>query len=206
MHNKYRLIAIIRNVEPENAVAIVKTLLEEGIHCIEVSLSEAERGFGCLQAICTQVEDERLHLGAGTVSTTAEVDKLIEIGIKFFVTPGFDAELADYAIRRGIEVIPGVLTPSDVQQAKNRGITLVKLFPADAHPIGYVKSLGGPFPHMRFLAVGGVGAGNLGEYLAAGFCGVGIGGSLVPQNAGPQQLEAIRKEAARCVKAAAERG
>ncbi len=202
MKEQYRLLSIIRNIDPANICAIVEVLLEEGIRCLEVSLSEPERGFGCLKVLRQSFKEKDFLLGAGTVSTLSEVDKLKEIGVSFFVTPGFDGALVDYAVQQGMKVIPGVLTPSDVQQAKNRGLELVKLFPANAYPMRYVKDLSGPFPHMRFMAVGGVGPDNLAGYLAAGFCGVGIGSSLVPQGAGPEQLGGIREAAARCVRAA----
>lgn len=201
MNNDDRLIAILRNIEPAYACDIVSILLEEGVRCLEVSLSEPEKAFGCIRAIKNRFASEAVTVGAGTVSTPEEVDRLKALGVGFFVTPGFDGPLVDYALAAGMEVVPGVLTPSDVQQVKNRGLRLAKLFPANAFPLGYVRDLKGPFPRMDFLAVGGVSPSNLRDYLAAGFVGAGIGSSLVPQQAGPAQYEGIRQAAARCVAA-----
>lgn len=205
MREEYRLIAILRNIQPENVCDIVDILLQEGVRCMEVSLSEPNNGFGCLEALRARYSDDSLLLGAGTVSTKAEVDRLHEIGIRFFVTPGFDGELVDYALKKGMDVVPGVLVPSDVQQAKNRGLSLVKMFPANAFPMQYLKALKGPFPGMDFLAVGGVSPETIGDYQKAGYVGVGIGSSLVPQQAGPSHHQHIRAAAKQCVLAFAQK-
>lgn len=199
--NQYRLLSIIRGVEPACVCQVADILLEEGITCLEVSLSQPQQGLDCLRALKARFSPQQLHVGAGTVSQPEQVDALQALGIPFFVTPGFDGPLVDYALAAGLQVMPGVFTPSDVQQAANRGLSLVKLFPAGTLPLGYVKDLKGPFPGMDFLAVGGVGPDNMGDYYQAGFCGVGIGSSLVPRGAGPKDFARIRQTAQKCVAA-----
>jgi 2-dehydro-3-deoxyphosphogluconate aldolase/(4S)-4-hydroxy-2-oxoglutarate aldolase len=120
------------------------------------------------------------------------------MGIQYFFCAGFDSVLLDYAARLGLLAIPGVLTPSEVQKGVSRGMKLLKLFPAGAFPLQYIRDLHGPFPGMKFLAVGGVGPDNLEEYLKAGFWGAGIGSILVPPMAGRKDLSRIRQTAKKC--------
>jgi len=190
-----KLVAIIREVEPEQVSGIVRVLLEEGIHSLEISLSGEEMGFGCLERIQKEFAGEMLQLGAGTVTEMAQVNRLSDMGISFLLTPGYDDEIVSYALSMGIEVLPGVLTPTEVQQALKRGITRMKLFPADAYGMNYIKSLKGPFPQAEFVAVGGVREDNIKEFLRMGFQGVAIGSNLVPKRAGEKDLEEIRARA-----------
>lgn len=200
MREQYRFIPILRNISPAYVCDIVKILYEENVRCLEVSLSESERGFGCLREIRKHFsETDDLLVGAGTVSSKAQVDELEALNVSFFVTPGFDGELVDYALGKGMKVIPGVFTPSDIQQAQNRGLSLVKLFPAGVLPKRYIMDLKGPFPCMEFLAVGGVNPDNIIDFISAGFYGVGMGSSLVPQNATSKSFDAIKQMAAKCI-------
>lgn len=191
MKEQYRLISIIRNIEPEYICDIAETLIDAGILCMEVSLSEPEKSFQCLEKLRKQYGTGKFLLGAGTVSTAEEVDRLKALDIPFFVTPGFDEPLVDYALGEGLDVVPGVFTPSDVQKAKNRGLSLVKMFPAGAMPASYIKDIKGPFPRMNFLAVGGVNIHNIPKFFAAGYVGAGIGSAIVPQQATSANLDSI---------------
>ena len=178
MIESIRLMAIIRDVEPVYAVPIAETLVSEGITGIEVSLSDAEKGFGCIENIQKE-----------------EVDRLAAMKIPFFLTPGYDDELVAYGLSKGMEVLPGVLTPGDVQKALNRGVRRLKLFPADAFGMSYIKSLKGPFPQAEFVAVGGVNETNVSQFLKAGFAGAAAGSNLVPRKSTDGNLELIRQKA-----------
>lgn len=201
MIESIRLMAIIRGVEPVYAVPIAETLLSEGIGGIEVSLSDPEKGFGCIGQIQKTYLPEEICLGAGTVTKKEEVDRLAAMKIPFFLTPGYDDDLVAYGISKGLEVLPGVLTPGDVQKALNRGVKRLKLFPADAFGISYIKSLKGPFPQAEFVAVGGVNETNVSQFLRAGFSGAAAGSNLVPRGATDGDLELIGQKARMYVQA-----
>jgi 2-dehydro-3-deoxyphosphogluconate aldolase/(4S)-4-hydroxy-2-oxoglutarate aldolase len=198
MRDKLRLVAIIRNVDPGEVVPITETLLNEGINSVELSLSDPEKGFSCIEEL-KKHRFEELYIGAGTVTKQNEVERLASMDVKYFFCAGFDGGLVDYAIGLDLLAIPGVLTPSEVQQCVIRGIKLLKLFPANAFHVQYIKDLHGPFPETAFLAVGGVSPDNFGEYLKAGFWGAGIGSSLVPQGANRKHLPQIREAAKKCI-------
>jgi 2-dehydro-3-deoxyphosphogluconate aldolase/(4S)-4-hydroxy-2-oxoglutarate aldolase len=197
MKDKLRLVAIIRNIEPSVIVPIAEALIDGGIKAIEVSLSDPQKGFACLERL-QERRLEGLLLGAGTVTRRHEVERLAAMGIQYFFCAGFDAAIVDYAADSGLLAVPGVLSPSEVQQGMIHGLKLLKIFPANAFPLRYLKDLQGPFPGLDFLAVGGLSPDNLGEYLKAGYWGAGIGSSLVPYGAGREQLPRIRGAAKKC--------
>lgn len=197
MLRELRLMAIMRDIEPRYAKDIVKVLLEEGIDGIEVSLSDPEKGMGCIKTILDQFGNNIVKLGAGTVTKTEEIKQLKSLGVTFILTPGYDDKIVSCALDAGIEVLPGVLSPSEVQQAVNRGIHLLKLFPADAFGLSYIKSLKGPFPQTDYMAVGGVNEDNIRAFFEAGFVGAAIGNSLIPRGATDNDLDSIRIKAAK---------
>lgn len=190
-----KIVAIIRDVKPEYAVDIASILLDEGIDTLEVSLSNHQWGMECIKNIMNSEKGSHINVGAGTVTTKSDVDEVAKLNVSFILTPGFDEELTSYALERGLEVLPGVLTPSEVQKAQNMGISLLKLFPADAFGIKYIKALKGPFPHTDYIAVGGVNEQNIRELLVNGFLGVAIGSSLVPKNSTSEEFDCIREKA-----------
>lgn len=186
------VIAIIRGVKPSVAPLIARTLFEEGIKWIEVSLSNEEQGLSCIREISKTLDINEIKLGVGTVINAKQVDKALEAGAKYIITPGWDRELVRYIINKDVMVIPGVFSPSDVMQAKSEGITLCKLFPASVLGFDYIKSLIGPFPDIKLISVGGVNKRNIQDYLKNGFFAAGIGSDLVPRGAGEEDLERIR--------------
>jgi len=189
------LVAIIRDVEAKYIVNIAQVLLDAGIDTAEVSLSNPEKGYACIEALQQAYSPDKFHLGVGTVTKKSEIDKLSASAVEFILTPGYDDELVEYALKKGMRILPGVLTPGEVQRALNRGVSLLKLFPADMLPMNYIKSLKGPFPLADFIAVGGVTKSNLSEFLKQGFRGAAIGSGLVPRHATSADLPAIAENA-----------
>lgn len=192
MLEKIKLMAIIREVQPECSLEIIRVLAEEGLKDFEISLSDSALGLECIRQAQERYAGTEIHVGAGTVSRKEEIDELAKLKVPYILAPGFDAEIVEYAQEKGIEVLPGVLTPTDVQMAVNHGITLLKLFPADAFGKGYIKALKGPFPQTDYVAVGGVNLDTAASYFKQGFSGIAVGNNLVPKKACLQDLEKIR--------------
>ena len=173
---QHRLIAILRGVPAEHAPRLALTLYDAGIRLLEVALSDAHGEPG-LRAIRAAAPGD-LYLGAGTVTTLARAETALSVGASFILTPHLVPEVNAYAVSRGLGLISGAMTPTELLSARSQGSEVVKLFPAGDLGSGFLRSLLGPYPDLRVLAVGGINEGNLGAFLRAGALGAGIGSYL----------------------------
>ncbi|WP_055696551.1 bifunctional 4-hydroxy-2-oxoglutarate aldolase/2-dehydro-3-deoxy-phosphogluconate aldolase [Streptomyces silaceus] len=193
-----RLIAIVRGSDPDASFRTVMTLAESGVPLIEVSLSGAD-ALGVLRRARAELGADA-WLGAGTVLTAEDARAAADAGANLIVTPGLGAGV-DEAVRRGLPVLGGVLTPTDVIAAQATGVTALKVFPASAMGgPAYLKALRGPFPRTPFVPVGGVDAAAAEAYLALGAVAVGVGSPLIGDAADGGDLDALRARAAEFVK------
>jgi 2-dehydro-3-deoxyphosphogluconate aldolase/(4S)-4-hydroxy-2-oxoglutarate aldolase len=160
---KIGIIPVIKIDDPEKAVPLAKALLAGHIPCAEVTFRTAEAEEAMLR-ISRDVPD--ILLGAGTVLSTAQVDKAIAAGAKFIVSPGFNPKVVSYCVEKGIPIIPGCSTPTDMEQALEMGIELVKFFPAEqSGGLDYIKAVSAPYPSLRFVPTGGINAQNIAKYI-----------------------------------------
>lgn len=195
-----RLVAIIRGTDGTAAVAAGRALFEEGISCVEITLTTP----GALQAIETlRSEAAPGHwVGAGSVITSAQARDAAAAGARFTVTPGVTDSVAA-AAHLGLPVLAGAYTATEAVAAMAKGAAAVKLFPASAGGPGYLKALRDPLPDIPFIAVGGVGLGDAPEYFRAGAVALGLGGPLVGDAATPAgDLAAMRVRARKFVELA----
>ena len=106
-------------------------------------------------------------VGAGTVLTTEQVDRAVNAGAKFIVSPGLNPEVVKYCVDKQIPICPGTSNPSDVEAAISLGLDIVKFFPAEAAGgLAMIKAMAAPYTNMKFMPTGGINAGNLNDYLA----------------------------------------
>lgn len=157
------IVPVIVLDDPGLARPLADALAEGGLPCAEVTLRTPRAA----EVLTVMARDPRLVAGAGTVLTVAQVDAAIDAGATYIVTPGYSRDVVRAGQDRGIPVIPGVATPTEIQMALADGVTLVKFFPAEA--IGGARALSamaGPFPMLRFIPTGGITPGNLESYLA----------------------------------------
>lgn len=148
----------------EDALPLVDALAAGGLACAEITFRTAAAA-----AAIALVREHRpeILIGAGTILTTDQADAAIGAGASFLVAPGFNPVVVEHSLAHGIPIIPGVCTPSEIEQALARDLHLVKLFPAG--PVGgvpYLKALAGPYPMVRYVPTGGITIANLAEYLA----------------------------------------
>ena len=109
----------------------------------------------------------KMLVGAGTVLTKEQVERAVGAGAKFIVSPGFDPDIVDFCLEKGIPVFPGCITPSEVAQAVKRGLKVVKFFPAEQFGgVKTIKAIAAPYTMVKFMPTGGINAGNLKEYLS----------------------------------------
>jgi len=161
---KIGIIPVIKIDDAEKAAPLAKALIAGGIPCAEVTFRTAQ-GEEAMRRISAEVPD--ILLGAGTVLTTAQVDKAIAAGAKFIVSPGFNPKVVAYCIEKGIPITPGCSNPSDIEQALEMGLEVVKFFPAEqSGGLEYIKAVSGPYPSLRFIPTGGINAQNIVKYIA----------------------------------------
>lgn len=175
-----RIIAIIRGDFPSAyLVRIAESLAAGGVNLLEITLNSR----GALEEITRlrgAVGPDAM-VGAGTVRTPAAARQAIDAGAEFLVAPNFDAGTVDEARRAGVPHLPGVFTPTEAHDASAAGCRIVKLFPADSVGPAYLRAIRAPLDDIDFVAVGGVDAENVGDFIRAGAIAVGVGSSLVPR-------------------------
>ena len=148
----------------EDAVPLAEALVAGGVTTLEVTLRTAA-GLAAIETIAAKVP--QAVVGAGTVTTPGELEQVSRAGARFAVSPGLTPALREAGHNDAAPLLPGVMTPAEVMQARDAGFTALKLFPAaQAGGIGMLKALAGPFADVRFCPTGGVSADNAGDYLA----------------------------------------
>jgi len=159
-----RLVPVIVIKDVSKAVPLAKALCEGGLPCAEVTLRTPQAA-DAIRAIADAMP--QMLLGAGTVLTPAQVDIAVNAGAKFIVAPGLNPEVVKYCQSINMPVLPGVCTPSEVEQGLALGLEALKFFPAEAAGgVNMLKALSGPYGNVKFMPTGGITQKNLQEYLA----------------------------------------
>lgn len=161
---KIGIVPVVVLEEAKDAEPLAKALCEGGLPCAEVTFrtDAAEESI----RIMTEKFPEML-VGAGTVLTTEQVNRAVEAGAQFIVSPGINPNVVRYCIQRGIPVTPGTANPSNIETALELGLDVVKFFPAE--PLGglkMIKAMAAPYVGVKFMPTGGINATNVREYLA----------------------------------------
>ncbi|MBE5761276.1 MAG: bifunctional 4-hydroxy-2-oxoglutarate aldolase/2-dehydro-3-deoxy-phosphogluconate aldolase [Clostridiales bacterium] len=158
------LIPVIKIEDIDKAVPLAKALCDGGLPCAEITFRAA--GADKAIAAITAALPEML-VGAGTVLTCEQVDAAVKAGAKFIVSPGLNPRVVKYCVEKGIPVTPGCSNPSDIEQAIELGLEVVKFFPAESiGGIKAIKAMSAPYSQMKFIPTGGINAQNMKEYLA----------------------------------------
>ncbi|MBV9549371.1 MAG: 2-dehydro-3-deoxy-6-phosphogalactonate aldolase [Alphaproteobacteria bacterium] len=171
------LVAILRGVTPARVEKVAATIFSAGIRTIEVPLNSPEP-FKSI-AILTRAFGMQGLTGAGTVTTTEEVDRVADAGGRLAVSPHTDAAVIRRAVEKGLLPMPGIMTPSEAYTAFHAGARDLKLFPATSLGTNHLKALLVILPPaVKIYAVGGVSPANMKEWRAAGAAGFGLGSDL----------------------------
>ena len=160
------VVPVIKLNHPErDAAALAKALCAGDVPVAEVTFRAegADKAIALMKEACPD-----MIVGAGTVTRTEQIDAVIAAGGEFIVTPGFDAELVQYAQEKQIPIFPGCTTATDYHAALKFGLELIKFFPAElSGGLKKIKALAAPFPMFKVMPTGGINLKNLGEYLAS---------------------------------------
>lgn len=160
---KIGIVPVVKLDDAKDAKPLAKALCDGGLPCAEVTFRTA-----CAAEAIKIMTDEfpEMLVGAGTVLTTEQVDAAVSAGAKFIVSPGLNPKIVKYCVDKGIPVTPGTTNPSDIEQAIELGLEVVKFFPAEAAGgLKMIKAMAAPYVNMKFMPTGGINAANLCEYL-----------------------------------------
>jgi 2-dehydro-3-deoxyphosphogluconate aldolase/(4S)-4-hydroxy-2-oxoglutarate aldolase len=172
------VVGILRDIPQGAEEACVKTAVECGLKAIEVTMNTANAE-AIIADLKAAAKPYGIAVGAGTVRHGSDLEKAIGAGAEFIVTPNTRNEIIRLSATARIPIIPGALTPTEVQKAFDLGATAVKIFPVNC--VGgpeYIKALRGPFRDIPLMACGGVNAENVQAYLKAGSNLVSFGASI----------------------------
>ncbi len=157
------IIPVVKIDRASDAVPLAKALIDGGLPVAEVTFRTEAAG-EAIAEMCKAYPD--MLVGAGTVLTTAQVDAAVKAGAKFIVSPGLNPKVVSYCKEFGIPVIPGVNNPSQIEQALELGLEVVKFFPAEASGgLAMIKAMSAPYGQLWFMPTGGINAANLKSYL-----------------------------------------
>lgn len=174
-----KVIPVVKLDRAEDGIPLAKSLIDGGIPAAEITFRTA-CAREAIEAVSRQFPD--MFVGAGTVLNTNQADAAIRAGAKFIVSPGFDPSIVRFCQGKGIPVLPGCVTATEVQQAISLGLKILKFFPAEqAGGLKVIKALSAPFPQIRWMPTGGISLKNLKDYL--GFPKIiACGGSYLAKN------------------------
>lgn len=159
-----RIVPVIAIDDAAQAIPLAKALIAGGIPCAEITFRTAA---AAESIVAISAEVPAMLVGAGTVLTREQVDRAKDAGAAFAVSPGFNPHIVDYCGQIGLPIIPGCSSPSDMEQAIERGLEVVKFFPAEqAGGLPFLKAVAAPYTGLRFMPTGGIGPQNLAEYLS----------------------------------------
>lgn len=161
---KMGIVPVIALADAKDAKPLAEALCRGGLPCAEVTFrtKAAEESIRIMSR-----EFPEMLVGAGTILTIEQVQTAVAAGAKFIVSPGLNPKVVQYCIEREIPITPGVANPSNIEQAIELGLDIVKFFPAE--PMGglnMLKALAAPYPNIRFMPTGGISPKNINEYLA----------------------------------------
>lgn len=161
---KIGIVPVVVLDDAKDAEPLGKALMEGGLPCAEVTFRTAAAE-EAIRIMADKFPD--MLVGAGTVLTTEQVDRAVNAGAKFIVSPGLNPKVVKYCQEKGIPICPGIQTPSEIEQALELGLTNVKFFPAEpAGGLKMIKAIAAPYTQVNFMPTGGISASNVRDYLA----------------------------------------
>lgn len=161
---KTGIIPVVVLNDVKDAEPLAKALIEGGLPCAEVTFRTdvAEESIRIMKE-----KFPEMLVGAGTVLTTEQVDRAVAAGAEFIVSPGLNPRIVRYCVEKNIPITPGCANASDIEQALENGLEVVKFFPAEpAGGLKMIKALAAPYVNVKFMPTGGINANNVKDYLA----------------------------------------
>lgn len=195
--SKIGIVPVVKIDRVEDAIPLGRALCSGGLPCAEITF-RTDAAAGAIKAMAENFP--QMCVGAGTILNSKQVDAAVEAGAQFLVSPGFNPKTVQYCMEKNIPITPGTSSPSDIEQAIELGLDVVKFFPAEqSGGLAKIKAMAAPYVNMKFMPTGGITAKNLNDYLDFNKI-IACGGSwMVPGdliNAGEwEKIEQLTREA-----------
>ena len=175
------IVPAVRAANTDDALFAAEAVSRGGLPIVELTMTVPN----ATELIAQLVKKHpKMLVGAGTVVDLETARACLAAGAKFISSPGLDLEILEFTVKSGVISMPGALTPSEIMAAVKAGADFVKIFPcSQVGGVDYLHALKRPFPHVAFIAAGGVNQQTAGKYLEAGATAVGIGTDLIPPRA-----------------------
>lgn len=171
------IFAVVRMTETNKLIKVVDAIVSGGIKNIEITMT-VPNAVEMIETLKPNLPEDVI-IGAGTVLTAEQADRVIKAGVKFIVSPVFVPNVVGICKRNNIVVCPGSYTPGEILTTWNSCADIVKVFPATTLGTRYFKDILSVMPFLKIMPTGGVTIDNVGEWLSAGACAVGIGSDLI---------------------------
>ncbi|MGN0908049.1 MAG: bifunctional 4-hydroxy-2-oxoglutarate aldolase/2-dehydro-3-deoxy-phosphogluconate aldolase [Succinivibrio sp.] len=181
--NQNKLVSISRQVYGQRLLECARRLLKGGIRCLEITFDQASptnlKDTPESITLVKKTLGDQICVGAGTVMTVEQARAAKDAGADFALAPNTDPEVIREVKRLGMVAVPGALSPSEIAIAWNAGADIVKIFPIAQFGVPYLKAIRGPINHIPLMAVGGVSAQNVADFLKNGCGSAGIGSNII---------------------------
>ena len=161
---KLALVPVVKIERAEPAVRLGEAVLAGGLPCVEITF-RTEAAEEAIRSIAAAFPNA--IVGAGTVLSVDQAQRAVGAGAQFIVAPGFNPQVVEWCLAHEVPITPGVATPTEIEMALDKGLNVLKFFPAQAlGGVAMLKALAGPYAGVKFVPTGGVNAQNLADYLA----------------------------------------
>lgn len=171
------LVAVIRAETKEKALKLADACAQAGISSVEVTFTVAGAE-EVIKELCNTKYENEILIGAGTILDPETAKVAILAGAKYIISPAFNLDTAKLCNRYQVPYMPGAMTVKEVIDCMEAGADIIKIFPAELFGPSIIKAIKGPLPQARLMPTGGVSIDNVGEWIKAGSCAVGVGGNL----------------------------
>jgi 2-dehydro-3-deoxyphosphogluconate aldolase/(4S)-4-hydroxy-2-oxoglutarate aldolase len=175
------VIAVVRRIPEDKFEQVAESLVQGGVTALEITV-DSDSAFASIAKLSRQLQG-RAIVGAGTVIDSESAVMAIRSGADFIVSPSLHQGVIRTALRYGKIVVPGVMTPTEMITAVEWGADMVKVFPAAALGVQFLKDVKAPYPYIPIIPTGGIDEHNVAAFIQAGAAAVGIGGNLLDRQA-----------------------
>jgi 2-dehydro-3-deoxyphosphogluconate aldolase/(4S)-4-hydroxy-2-oxoglutarate aldolase len=157
------IVPVVKIENVEHAIRLADALMRAGLPCAEITFRTQAAEDSIRKIVAAQPE---MLVGAGTVLSLPQARQAVAAGARFIVSPGFDAQVVEWCLKQGVPVVPGIATPTEALMAMDRGLTVLKFFPAEElGGAAMLEAMSAALPGVKYIPTGGISATNMGSWL-----------------------------------------